>query len=1049
MRDRFWLVKNVLASSLPVDVMSPSDTPQHLVDLSSVEDDGLGDELSVIWEIEAGTKVLETANLPTPVAGRFDPPVRLQTFLNAVRWGAVASADSQALQAPFRSGITIEDYQLDPVVRALAMARVNLLIADDVGLGKTIEAGLIAQELILRHRARSVLVLCPPSLCIKWQTEMRDKFGLEFRIVDAEAVRLLRRERGVKANIFAHFPRLIVSFDWLKMQRPMRVLRDFLPADRNAYPRKIDLLIVDEVHQCAPAGNGKYATDSLRTELLRFIGPHAEHRLFLSATPHNGYESSFSALLELLDPQRFARGVKPDPAALRSAVVRRMKQEIRELGPRDDGTPRFPERKIDRIEVDYPDEERRVHADLAAYTESRSKESPTKHGFAAADLITLLLKKRLFSSPAAFARTLDAHIRTLTEAGRAKGDPDSLRDAYERVEVDFEDDEELEEATTDALRAAARASTLVTPAQQALLTRMQTWAHAAKDRSDEKARALIAQLKAWCRPTGADSKPAWTNERVIVFTEYRDTQAWLQRLLVAEGLGGERLQLLYGGIDPDEREHIKAAFQSDPALDPVRILLATDTASEGIDLQHHCYRMIHAEIPFNPNRLEQRNGRIDRHGQPNPEVYIYHFVTKGFEKADRIDADLDFLYRAARKLETIRTDLGKAGAVLAAQVENAMLGKPADIAKVVPTKNEAAAVLKAERALRERIAEVHTRLLISKEELGLSPDAIKHVVDAGLALGRQPALEAVTLPPIARKKSAVAYAVPDLTRSWASAAANLQHPLTGARLPITFDNAVADGREDVVLAHLGHRLVAQSMRLLRSEIWAHANEAKIARVTGRLVDDGDLAEPTIIVDSRLVVMGVDGYRLHEQIFSAGGRLGGPAGFARIGVGEVKAASETRGDAILPRHHQDEIAAAWPRLKEVIFATVRARASELRTGVMRLLERRVTDEVASLETVMTQLKESITRELDDVSRGRAEQLSIFDADSERQRSQVSRDIDALRRRLDEIPQEMEREAERLRRRHVDPRDAVFPAAVIVLVPRRYADRTLGIFERVRA
>src|SRR5208283_4760580 len=101
-----------------------------------------------------------------------DDPGRLDAFLDAVRWGAIASADARALQAPFRSGITIEDYQLDPVVRALGMARVNLLIADDVGLGKTIEAGLIAQEMILRHRVRSVLILCPPHLCTKWQLEM-------------------------------------------------------------------------------------------------------------------------------------------------------------------------------------------------------------------------------------------------------------------------------------------------------------------------------------------------------------------------------------------------------------------------------------------------------------------------------------------------------------------------------------------------------------------------------------------------------------------------------------------------------------------------------------------------------------------------------------------------------------------------------------------------------------------------------------------------------------------------------------------------------------
>ncbi len=1046
-RDRHWIVKSVARSTLPPDVMADSTVPSHLVQLASVEDDGLGDELSVIWEIEPGTRILETANLPVPVAGNFDEPARLKTFLDAVRWGAVQSADSEALQAPFRSGITIEDYQLDPVVRALAMARANLLIADDVGLGKTIEAGLVIQELILRHRVRTVFVLCPPSLCLKWQQEMRDKFGLEFRIIDADAVRLLRRERGVRANIFAHFPRLIVSFDWLKMDRPMRLLREFLPAERHTYPRKIDLLIVDEVHQCAPAGSGKYAVDSQRTELLRYLGPYAEHRLFVSATPHNGYESSFSALLELLDPQRFARGVKPDPAALRSAVVRRMKDDLRELEPRE-GTPRFPKRIIDKIEVVYPDEERRVHSDLQAYTESRRASSSARAG-TAANLITLLLKKRLFSSPAAFAHTLDQHIKTLAHSGTQSSGDGDLRDYYDEADADFEDDEELDEATHDALLAAARASELVTTAQRQLLESMQRWAQNARGRADEKARALIAKIKDWCTVTGSHGKLVWNDERVIVFTEYRATQTYLQELLAAAGLGGERLRLLYGGMNPDERERIKAAFQSDPANDPVRILLATDTASEGIDLQRHCRRMIHVEIPFNPNRLEQRNGRIDRHGQPSPEVFIYHFVGSGFEqKVGSLEGDLDFLYRAAHKLETIRADLGKAGAVLASQVERAMLGRPADLAAVVATPEGSVAALRAERELRKRVDEMHARLLASKEELGISPAAIKRVVDVGLELGRQPPLTPVQLPSKSRKGEPVAaYAVGDLTRSWASAAANLIHPLTGQRLPIIFDNAAADGREDVVLNHLGSRLVAQSMRLLRAEIWARASDAKIARVTGRLVRDADLDSPVVLVDSRIVVMGGDGFRLHEQLFTAGGRLGGRAGFARLNVGEVKAAAMAVGDKLLPRHHQDEITEAWPRLQETIFSAVQARAGELRGGVLRLLNERVEVEIGSLQTVMTQLAEAIRRELDAAGQGHAEQLSIF-GETEREKRQVAHDIDALRRRLDEIPNEIALDSERLRQRYRDPHQAVFPAAVTLLVPERYRQRNLGIFERGR-
>jgi superfamily II DNA or RNA helicase len=1051
-RDRHWIIKSVIPSALPIDVMAAETGRQHLIQLVSVEDDGLGDELTVIWEIEPGTLVLETANLPTPIAGKFDDPLRLKTFLDAVRWGAVASADSDALQAPFRSGITIEDYQLDPVVRALAMARANLLIADDVGLGKTIEAGLVVQEMILRHRARSVLVLCPPSLSLKWQQEMRDKFGLEFRIVDAEAVRLLRRERGVKANIFAHFPRLIVSFDWLKMERPMRILREHLPAERHAYPRKIDLLIVDEVHQCAPAGSkgsGKYATDSQRTELLRYLVPYTEHRLFLSATPHNGYENSFWALLELLDPQRFARDVPPDPTARNSAIVRRMKEDLRALEPRE-GVPRFPERVIDKIEVEYPEEERRVHAALEAYTTSRRKAS-SRGTALAADLISLLLKKRLFSSPAAFAHTLDVHIKTLSHGGSSIDADEELREYYDQADADFEDDDELEEATHGALLAATRASNAVTPAQQALLEEMQRWAHAARGRADEKARALIAKLKEWCitsRPNGAQ---IWNDERVIVFTEYRATQTYLQTLLVAAGLGGDRLRRLYGGMDVKEREQIKAAFQSDPANDPVRILLATDTASEGIDLQRHCRRMIHVEIPFNPNRLEQRNGRIDRHGQPSPQIFIYHFVGSGFErKPGSLEGDLDFLSRAAFKLERIRADLGKAGAVLASQVEQAMLGRPADLAIVDASGSASTTALKAERELRKRVNEMHARLLASKEELGISPEAIKRVVDVGLELGRQPPLEAVQLPPKGKRGEGItAYAVPDLTRSWASAAANLTHPFTGVRLPITFDNDAADGCEDVVLAHLGSRLVTQSMRLLRAEIWARAGEAKIARVTGRLVRDADLAEPVILVDARIVVTGADGYRLHEQIFTAGGRLGGRAGFARLNVGEVKGAAAARGDELMPRHQQDELEQAWPRLRDAVFAAVQARATELRGGVMRLLNDRVEVEITSLNTVMTQLATAIRRELDASEHGRAEQLTIFDAASERERTQVARDIDALRRRLDEIPQEMERDAERLRRRYREPHQTVFPAAVTVLVPRRFHQSGLGIFERSRS
>ncbi len=151
-RSRRWVVSDINKSGLiPGPLEHATEKAQHLVSLLSIEDDALGEELQVVWEIEPGVQVIEKVALPEPTG--FDSPDRLDAFLDAVRWGAASTADLRNIQAPFRSGIDIEDYQLDPVVRAIQMPRVSLLVADDVGLGKTIESGLVALELIIRHRA--------------------------------------------------------------------------------------------------------------------------------------------------------------------------------------------------------------------------------------------------------------------------------------------------------------------------------------------------------------------------------------------------------------------------------------------------------------------------------------------------------------------------------------------------------------------------------------------------------------------------------------------------------------------------------------------------------------------------------------------------------------------------------------------------------------------------------------------------------------------------------------------------------------------------------
>ena len=957
-RQRHYVVTEVAASALPPDPLGNGHGPQHLVSLSAVEDDALGEELRVVWELEPGARVHERALLPRPDA--FDPPARLDAFLDAVRWGAIASADVRHVQAPFRSGIQIEDYQLDPVVRAVAMPRVSLLVADDVGLGKTIEAGLVALELILRHRARRILVVCPASLQIQWRDQMRDKFGLEFRIVDSALLHALRRARGIHANPWTHFPRLITSVDFLKRERPLRLFRDVLPAEGEpAYPRRFDLLIVDEAHNVAPAGSGRYATDSQRTRAVRALVPHFEHKLFLSATPHNGYPESFSALLELLDNQRFARTVRPDPRQLATVMVRRLKSDP-EIARDWAGRLRFPPRVLEPLEVAYTDAERRIHAALQRYSTLRQADADDPSERYASEFVLKLLKKRLFSSPEAFAVTLARHRESLAGARRrpaaARPTLGILRRQLEEVEEDYAEDAAYEESTAEAVELATRLFRPPSREEQALLDEMQAWARTAVARPDSKARRLIRWLHETLQPGGR-----WNDERVIVFTEYRATQRWLQGLLAGERLsGGDRLLTLYGGMDAQERERIKAAFQASPTEAPVRILLATDAASEGIDLQNYCARLIHYEIPWNPNRLEQRNGRIDRHGQRAERVLVYHFVGQGYREhlrgeavaPDQLESDLEFLARAAEKVEQIREDLGKVGPVIAAQVEEAMLGRRArlDTAAAERAAAPARQMLRFERQLRQRIAELRDRLADTRRELRLAPENVQAVVEVGLELAGQPPLREARVAglwpdPTGRRHACPVFHLPALKGSWAPCAEGLADPYSGAVRPIVFDHALAEGRDDVVLVHLNHRLVQMCLRLLRAEVWAPTGPRRLARVTARLVPDAALDTPAVVAHARLVVLGGDGQRLHEEIVEAGGTLRGGRFDRRLNEGQLAAALGAALDEEAPAAVQASLAALWPRVEGPLQTALEARLRERARSQERQLAERADREAA--------------------------------------------------------------------------------------------------------
>lgn len=1011
----------------------------HLVSLQSVEDGRYGDTLEVIWEVEPGRRVLPSGALPDVSTAGFDPPQRLGAFLDAVRWSAVTSADVKTLQAPFRSGVAIEDYQLEPVARAVEAPRVNLLLADDVGLGKTIEAGLVAQELLLRHRARRIMIVCPAGLTVKWRDEMAEKFGLDFTIIDSARCAEVRRTHGSAANPFQVYPLCIVSLPWLRSQKAQRLLDEVLPPEPT-YPRTFDLLILDEAHHVAPAAPRQvYAVDSQQTKLIRRIAPHFTHRLFLSATPHNGYLSSFTALLEILDNQRFARGVKPDRAAVRDTVVRRLKRDIVDA----DGTPRFPPRRPIAIPVTYPESERKIHDLLKRFAELRRKKLTSRRGHKATDLVTLLLKKRLFSSPAAFAHTIEVYLETLRSRSAsptlmAEDDiPQWLEEFWDDVAT--YDDEQLAEAEADALDRVRPMQPDPSDDEVSLLEEMRDWALSHEAKPDAKARELISRLTAICRPDGT----YWTNERVVVFTEYRDTQVWLANLLRQEGLGGERLALLHGGMSTEEREQLRLAFQADPTEHPVRILLATDAASEGIDLQRHCHRLINYDIPFNPNKLEQRIGRIDRYGQSKPPE-VYHFVGTGFGKAvDSFEADLEFLSRVAMKVAQMEADLGKVNAVLADAVQRHMLGQKVNVDAVtatrgtedVPTESNVGAQV---RRLRETVEE-------TVRELRITPDAIKRVVDTALDLARQQSLRPYTDD---RYPVGGLYEVPPLTGSWQRATVGLTEKLQRPgeqprQMPITFDPEVA--REltaqsiPVVLAHLNHPLVAMSTRLLRAAV--SNRDIGLHRVTAVVSDDPALEDVLVGAYARFVLVGTDGVRLHEEVLYAGGWAPENGRFRRLEnltvLGGILDRALTSGTPVSNVVWQ-RIAARWPRIADGLLAALDWRTATRRESLERKLaqrqeaeRRRITENFAQFAA---SLRDALATDEEDALFSRAELEK-----SKEELAQYRRDRQSWEERLAGLEAERDRELAAVEARYRDPVPHRFPVAVVFVVPQREAIR----------
>lgn len=547
---------------------------------------------------------------------------------------------------PFRSlaSIAVEPraYQLVPLLMALRQRTVRLLISDDVGIGKTVEAGLIAKELLAQGEATRLAVLCSPALAEQWQGELREKFGIDAELVLSSTVPRLERDLELGRSLFDRHPFTIISTDFIKSTRHREDFVRHCP----------DLVIVDEAHTCVAAddparGGASCATNQLRHELLRRVSADADrHLLLLTATPHSGKESAFRNLLGLVRPELAALDLETAAgrAKLAEHFVARKRADVRTYLTREDGLAddslaertAFPS---DRWTKDEPyrltPAYRALLDDAIAYARDRV-EAAGERGRREARIAwwsVIALLRSMVSSPAAAAQTLKT--RSESAAARTAHEADVLGAP---VAADSADDGRLEgmdvapgaaeseEAGARLLELARRAERLTGPAE------------------DAKLKALTRHLKALI----ADGY------HPIVFCRYIPTAEYLAEQL--EGRLGRKTTIaaVTGTLSPQQRleriEQLAADAGDDPAAR--RVLIATDCLSEGVNLQHHFDAVVHYDLAWNPTRHDQREGRVDRYGQKRDRVRV---ITM-YGEDNGIDGKvLDVLFRKHRQ---IRKDLG-------------------------------------------------------------------------------------------------------------------------------------------------------------------------------------------------------------------------------------------------------------------------------------------------------------------------------------------------------------------------------------------------------
>jgi superfamily II DNA or RNA helicase len=1010
------------------------------VKLVCLDDDAQGRHLEVLWELELGARVIEPEARGLGDIAKLDDPRRFAAYLHALKWSSVTATDAKLFQAPFRAGIKLLAHQLTPLKKALELPRANLFIADDVGLGKTIEAGLVLQELLLRQRVERALIVCPAAVVLQWQSEMEKRFGLRFEVYSRAFVARRRQERGFAVNPWTTHTRFIISYQTLR--RPE--YRDpLLAVLGQRAPRS--LLILDEAHNAAPASATKYAVDSRTTHVIRDLAPCFENRLFLSATPHNGHSNSFSALLELLDPQRFTRGVAvANPKQLEPVMVRRLKSDLRALGEP------FPERKVVQIDLRHEGDtwfERTIVGDttsapvalakgepaelrlsemLAEYTALRAPRTGARNN--PQRLVFVNLQKRLLSSIEAFHRTLRAHaIRFEEEKEDSAPEPSDLdTDTY------GVDDEEVERAADAEMDATSRLLGSAEGRARELLDAMLALSAKHCVLPDAKIYALLAWMrKHQCAGVRLDHRGklsaadrAWSDQRLLIFTEYGDTKRYLQQILASALSDTDnaeaRVRTFHGGMSDDQREEVQRAFNSPPDAEALRILVATDAAREGVNLQGHCADLIHFDVPWNPARMEQRNGRIDRTLQDSPEVRcMYFFYPQRPE--DQV------LRTVVIKVDTIQRELGSLGAVvldrfaeiLDAGIDERTESKLTESEQVglfrETTKRELEATRETKRVA-EEVDAARKILSASQKIMDFESALLRDAIDVGCELAGCARL--FPRKPLEHEKHLATFELPTMPESWQDTIDTLRPPRHRDEdfyewrkrppLPVVFD---APARMNSALAqlHLAHPFVKRVLsRFLAQGYSAH----DLSRVS--VIPNPKDAVARVIAFGRLSLFGHGATRLHDQLVSVAAQwlesktLGHLRPFAeeadRKALGYLEQLLTQAVDvAPVPPLVSERLRASAPSDFATLWKAIEDEADAVEHEARRKLKTRADVESAALRQILEAQRTAIENTL----HGPVQLGLEF---GERERSQLAQDRKHMAMRLTAIEKEIATEPE---------------------------------------